>query len=114
MSYTASFNNSNLYKGAVVVNQEDVRVALNRLVQLQGEGLGAKYRSTAMPEACMKTSYEGWKAGQIDFARRIAHITATHAARHNERLRWKHRSAGILRRLALVVMVLTVNMHIFF
>lgn len=113
MSYSPQMRGRALFEHAMEVNPSEVRAALAQLIQRQNSDLPDLYRHGASPDALAAGSFEGWKSGQVEFARRLARIAANHAARQNEKLRWKHRSVGLLRRLALLVMVIAVNMPVF-
>lgn len=110
MTYTPNMNALSHRKAAYKIEQRDIEQALRKLVAHQSGGYGADGVQTTPPDACRKTSFEGWRRGQIEFARRIARITAMHAARNRPKFTWKHRSVGLARRLALLVMVTTILM----
>lgn len=94
--------------GAYKVNQHDVEQVLSKLIARQSGGYSADGTQKTIPGAVRKSSFEGWKRGQLEFARRLAEITAKHAARTKQKFSWKHHSIGLLRRLALVVMVASI------
>ncbi len=108
MTYTPNVNTMSRSGGAYMVDQDDISRVLNSLVAKQSGGYAAGSAKGALPGAVSKGSFEGWKSGQFEFARRIAQITKKHAARHKAKFCWKHHSIGLLRRLALVVMVASI------
>ena len=108
MTYTPNVNLMSRNGGTSLVDQDEITRVLNSLVASQSGGYLAGTRYAALPGAVRKSSLEGWKRGQFEFARRIAQITKKHAARHKAKFCWKHHSIGLLRRLALVVMVASV------
>ena len=104
MTYTPQMNSTSPRGGAYMIDQKDVEKILKSLMLRQSGG----YSVSTLPEACHKASFEGWKQSQLEFSRRLAQITAKQAARQKARFTWKHRSIGLLRRLALIVMVASI------
>lgn len=108
MSYSPEMSSLSRRGGAFMIEQKDIDKALQRLILRQSGGQMMSHGGTNMPEAVRKASFEGWKKGQLEFARRVARITAMHAERGKAKLTWKHRSIGLLRRLALLTMVTSI------
>ncbi|MGB7319650.1 MAG: hypothetical protein WBC85_16950 [Planktotalea sp.] len=108
MSYTPNMNALSQSGGAYSVDQREIQRVLDTLIARQSGNTGAIGVKTSLPGAAQKASFEGWKRGQLEFARRLAQISARHAAKHKHKFCWKHHSIGLLRRLALVVMVATI------
>lgn len=112
MTYTPNMQSLSGANAAFKIEQRDVERVLRSLIAGQSGHSNTQITQdeifAAMPGACIKTSIDGWKRGQIEFAHRVARITAKHAALHKQKFCWKHRSVGLLRRLALLVMVATI------
>ncbi|MEP5153668.1 hypothetical protein [Planktotalea sp.] len=108
MTYSPNMNSLTRNNAAFMVDQSDIERTLQSLISKQSGGHSAEAGQMSLPKMFPISSLDEWKRGQLDFARRIAHITAKHAARHKAKYGWKHRSIGLLRRLALVVMVTTI------
>jgi hypothetical protein len=108
MTYSPNMNYLSRNNAAFMVKQRDVEQTLKSLIAKQIGGHSAQSAEMSMPDLSAKSSFEEWRTGQLAFARRIAQITAKHAARHKQKFCWKHHSIGLLRRLALVVMVASI------
>ncbi|MDG1076514.1 MAG: hypothetical protein P8P65_07670 [Planktotalea sp.] len=91
---------------AYQIDQREIERVLRNLMSRQSLGFGIT-AAKQFPTATHKTTFEGWQRGQLEFASRIAQISAKHAVRHKAKFCWKHHSIRLLRRLELVVMVAT-------
>jgi len=107
MTYSPNMNLMTSNRAAYAIDQREIERVLRNLMARQSGGFGAS-ATTALNDSQENRTYEGWQRGQLDFARRIAQISLKHAARQKEKFCWKHHSIGLLRRLALVVMVATI------
>ena len=108
MTYTPHMNSLTPQACAYKIDQREIERVLKRLLAGQSGGVKST-QDTALPLNVTTTEPKAeLNRGQFEFAFRIARITQNHAARHKAKLCWKHRSVGLLRRLALVVMVATV------
>lgn len=93
---------------AYKIDHIDIEKALRNLLAGQSDGLkNSTYASAFNFEQDFATP-KTINRGQFEFAFRIARITQKNAARQKAKLCWKHRSIGVLRRLALVVMVASI------
>lgn len=108
MTYTPHMGSMSHQGAAFKVDQKEIEKVLNSLIARQSGGYSVDGTQPALPGAVRKSSFEGWKRGQLIFARRLAQIASKHAARHKHKFCWKHHSIGLLRRLALVVMVASI------
>lgn len=108
MTYTPDMSSMSPRGGASMIDQSDIERVLNNLINRQSGGYGADGTTPALPDVCRKASFEGWKRGQMEFARRVAEISVKHATPIRTKYCWKHHSVGLLRRLALVVMVASI------
>ncbi|MGH1579261.1 hypothetical protein [Planktotalea sp.] len=108
MTYTPDMNSMSPRNSAYQIDQREIERVLKNLISRQSGGYNEDAATPSLPDACRKTSFEGWKRGQLEFARRVAEITAAHAERTKAKFCWKHHSIGLLRRLALVVMVASI------
>lgn len=107
MTYSPNINSMNPNRAAYSIDQNEVERVLRNLMARQSSGYGQEAEKQ-LRDGRKVSTFEGWQKGQLDFAHRIAQIGIKHAARHKEKFCWKHRSIGLLRRLALVVMVSTI------
>jgi len=107
MTYAPNMNSISPRGGAYAVDQKEIERVLRNLMARQSGGIDEK-SAGRLPDAVQRTSFEGWQRGQLEFARRVAQISMKHAARTKAKFSWKHHSIGLLRRLALVVMVATI------
>jgi hypothetical protein len=107
MTYTPDMNSMSPKGAAYPIDQREIERVLRNLMVRQSGGIDQK-AERALPDAVQRTSFEGWQRGQLEFARRIAQISLKHAARTKAKFCWKHHSIGLLRRLALVVMVASI------
>lgn len=107
MTYTPDMNSMSPRGAAYKIDQQEIERVLRGLMTRQSGGYDEK-DARKLPDAVTRTSFEGWQRGQLEFARRIARIGIKHAARHKAKFCWKHHSIGLLRRLALVVMVASI------
>ena len=107
MTYTPKINSMSPNSAAYPIDQKEIERVLHGLMARQSGGYSEK-DARKLPSAVHRTSFEGWQRGQLEFARRVALIGLKHAARTKAKFCWKHHSIGLLRRLALVVMVATI------
>lgn len=101
MTYTPNMNSMTPSASAYKIDQRDIERILNRLIASQSRGVSSNYTP-------LVGSQDTTNNGQFAFAYRLAQITKKHAARHKAKFCWKHHSIGLLRRLALVVMVASI------
>ena len=107
MTYSPNMNSMSPRGAAYQIDQKEIERVLRGLMARQSGGYSDK-DARRLPDAVHRTSFEGWQRGQLEFARRVAQIGMKHAARHKTKFCWKHHSVGLLRRLALIVMVASI------
>jgi len=107
MAYADIFESKNRFGNGIQVDQAEIERILRRLVLTQGDPAARRAQSTGT-----EFSFEGWRQGQVDFARRLARISAEQA-RRAENLRIRHKRISLVRRLALLTMVLAINLPVF-
>lgn len=113
MAFSQDYNAHSFHKGALEVDPKEVQAAFQTLLQRQAPDLIGRSRMQDTPVPQDTSIHESALRGQWAFAYRLAKIARLRAARSRMRLPWKHRSVGLLRRLALLVMVATINASIF-
>ncbi len=107
MTFTPDINSMSPKGASYKIEQREIERVLKALMARQSGGFGVA-AAKQLPDVSHKASFEGWQRGQLEFAHRIARIGLKHAARTKAKFCWKHHSIGLLRRLALVVMVATI------
>lgn len=107
MTYAESFDSPSGFGRGVQIDQAEIERILKRLITLQG-GSGAALSARPGRDISLKD----WRKGQVQFARRLARISAEQA-RRAEKLRIRHKRVSLVRRTALMVMVIAINMPIF-
>lgn len=107
MTYSPNMNSMTARGAAFQIDQREIERVLRNLMARQSGGYGV-LAAKQLPEAAGKPTFTGWQRGQLEFARRVASIGIKHAERQKLKFCWKHHSIGLLRRLALVVMVASI------
>lgn len=107
MAYADSFDRPSRFGGGVQVDQAEIERILKSLITIQGGSA-----TPAVQRLNRDMSFEGWRKGQVEFAKRLARISAEQA-RRAEKLRIRHKRISLVRRLALLTMVIAINLPIF-
>ncbi|MEM9581225.1 MAG: hypothetical protein AAF891_11110 [Pseudomonadota bacterium] len=107
MAYADSFD-GRAGLGSGSVDTSEIERILKRLVSLQTDPNSAIHFN----RKGIEINFDEWKTGQVEFAKRLARISAEHA-RRAEKLRIRHRRVSMARRTALMIMVIAINLPIF-
>lgn len=110
MAYISDFNDASALNQA---HHSELRALVARTFANDEGILRSSASPLAMPNAQSKAAFEGWKQNQIDFAVRIAKISAAHAAKQAEAIARRNRRVSLARRVALLFMVIAINVPLY-
>lgn len=107
MTYAESYDAPSRFGTGVQIDQAEIERILRRLISKQSADISASNARQLLGE-----SLEGLRTGQVEFAKRLARISAEQT-RRAEKLRIRHKRISRARRIALLTMVVAINLPIF-